>query len=243
MLQEALPDFSDASSRERSPPPGAYLGRADLRDALITRLHARSHGPQPLPCLRELCREVAQQADLNDHPDLGWPADLARLVDALCMDVHAGSNPTQLEHLLRLAPAGAALDAVPLRFLLRLVDDPHQGLLVRASGGQIALLRQLKRLLQERLDDPFGTDPDWQSVLDLILLHLAANGRIAPPEEHFINLAARAVAELDAASAVRWSWQAVAQRPSADGAHSAIALRQWQLGVLSELLRSLHPET
>jgi hypothetical protein len=240
MLHAVLSEPGCANESAGNPEQGAYLGRTDLRFALLARLHDPGRGPQPIPRLRELCREVARAFDLPEQPDLGWPPDLANLIDALCVEARADTSVSSLDRILRLAPTGAQLEPVLIRFLLRVVGDANEGLLARASGGQIALLRQLKRLLNERLDDHSFSALDWQSVHGLIQLQLAADGRVPAPQEHFINLAARAVAEMDAASAVRWTWQAIAQQPGADGARSAAALRQRQLDVLIELMQSLH---
>lgn len=255
MLNEAMPECPPAICHPQV--VGAFLGNAVLRDALLTRVHSRSRGPLPMPRLREMLREVALQNGLEDQADLGWPADLGHLIDTLCTAQNNHRSNACLEGMLKRVPPGADLTLLTRQFLLRLLADDQHGLIAQASGGQIGLLRQLQQLLVNDLahrqvgndpsDGEAATQQEWEAVHAALQLLLARTGHGAPPAEHFINLAARATAEFDAASAARWSWQAAAHRPLALAApgngtqmtERAEHLRNWQLDVLAELMESL----
>ena len=217
-------------------PHGAFLGRLDVQQLLIARLQDRNRGPLPMPRFSELCDGVAAQLTLGEHITLGWPPALVELIDTLCCAQNDQSAFAFLNTATRTTPPGACLHAVPLQFLRHLITDPDFGA-HRYCDHELSLhLASLEALIVRRLHAAADTPEVWPGSDRTALDELTRTGRSAPTLRHYVALLIRSIAELNAAKAARWSWQAAAEATRSHPIAAAESARRWQLAILCSLI-------
>jgi hypothetical protein len=219
-----------------APTDGAFLGRLDVQQLLIARLQDRNRGPLPMPRFSELCDGVATQLTLGDDITLGWPPALVELIDTVCCAQNDQTAFAFLNTATRTTPPGACLQAVPLQFLRHLINDPDFGAHRYCDRELSAHLSSLDALIARRLNAAPGNTESWPGSDRTALNELTRTGRSASTLQHYVALLIRSIAELNAARAARWSWQAAAEAASSHPIAAAESARRWQLGILCSLI-------
>jgi hypothetical protein len=220
-----------------APPHGAFLGRPDVQQLLVSRIQGRHRSPLPMPRFSGLCDDVAAQLTLGDQSTLGWPPALVELIDTLCCAQNDQASFAFLDTIARATTPGTRLDAVPLQFLRHLISDPDFGAR-RYCGAELSEhLASLDSLIARRLTSSLPDNTEaWHWGQRAAVDDLTRGSRSVPTLHHYVALLIRSIAEMDAAKSARWSWQAASESASGRPISAADTARRWQLDTLCGLI-------